>query len=74
MTNVTLQRVDQSVKQLTDGHTTISDNCLDTQHPALSLASNRGRASSHNFAADIPPAQHKEQYVVVRCCRIPPAI
>jgi len=36
MTNVTLQRVDQSVKQLIDGHTTISDNCLDTQHPALS--------------------------------------
>jgi len=73
MMNVTLQRVDQSVKQLIDGHTTISDNCLDTQHPALSPASNRGRASSHNFAADIPPAQHKEQYVV-RCCRIPPAI
>ena len=30
----------------------VSDNCLGTQHPALSPADSRGRAGRHDLAAD----------------------
>jgi len=32
------------------------DNCLGTQHPALTPAGSRGRAGSHDFSADKPIA------------------
>jgi len=47
---------------------TFSDNCLGSQHPALSPAGSRGRAGRHNLAADIAHHRHstrnRTSYVV----------
>ena len=54
---------EQSQRDYCGGRVTGSDNCLGTQHPALSPAGSRGRAGCRYST---PPAQYKDDtsYVV----------